>query len=101
MHVTDQVIVDGLATIAWYHLPAEARGRIKETLATLAGVSPELWERDDVEPWRSGENVFALHTHVGQDHLIVLFRPEGDSVHLRHMILKETLDRYFTPKNGA
>lgn len=101
MHVTDRVIVDGLATIGWYHLPAEAQARIKDTLGRLAGIPPEQWERDNVKPWRPGENLFALRTHVGNDLLIVLFRSEGESIRVRHMVLEETLKRYFMATNGA
>jgi hypothetical protein len=101
MTTTERMIVDGRALIGWYHLPAPAQSRIRDTLSRLAEQPVQQWSNEDVEPWRPDEQVFALHTQVGPDHLLVFFRPEGKRVRLLDMILKETIDRYFTPKNGA
>lgn len=101
MKLADPIQVDGSAFIGWHYLPAEAQTRIKQSLSSLVGVPSAEWGREDVEPWRPDENLFALHTQVGSDQLIVLFRPEGDGIRLLHLVLQETIDRYFTPKNGA
>jgi hypothetical protein len=102
MNVTEPVIVDGGAFIGWHHLPPESRTQIQKALASLAGLPSDRWSRDDVELWRPEENIFALHTYVGPDHLLVLFQPDGQAIRVLHLVLKETIDRYFTPKkNGA
>ncbi len=89
------------ALIGWYQLPARSQGQIHDTLAQLAEQPVNHWQNDEVEAWRPDEQLFALHAQVGPDHLLVFFRPEGDRVRLLDMVLKETIDRYFTPKNGA
>jgi uncharacterized protein (DUF1778 family) len=95
------VILDDLALIGWHHLPRDAQKQIRRTLDTLAAHPPADWPSGIVEPWRPAEQIYVLHTLVGLDHLLVLFRPEGDCIRLLHLVLKETIDRYFTPKNGA
>jgi hypothetical protein len=101
MQATERVVVDGRAMIGWYHLPVPDRERIEARLAALAGQPAEQWPREDLQPWRPAEDLYALHTHVGPDHLLVLIRPEGKAIRVMAMVLQETIDRYFTPNNGA
>jgi hypothetical protein len=102
MQTTERVIVDGRAMIGWYHLPAPDRERIQQRLAALAEQPIEQWpSMAGIEVWRPAENLYALHTEVGHDHLLVFFRPEQERIRLEDMILKETIDRYFTPRNGC
>jgi hypothetical protein len=101
MTTTERVIVDGRALIGWHHLPAPAQTRIREALARLAERPRDQWAEEEVEPWRPEEDLFVLHTQVGADHLLVFFRPEEGRIRLLDMVLKETIDRYFTPRNGA
>ena len=101
MTTTDRVIIDDRALISWHYLPPASREQIHATLTSLAESAPAQWSRDLIEPWRPAEDLYALHTHVDADHLLVFFRPEGSSIRLLDMVLKETIDRYFTPKNGA
>jgi hypothetical protein len=97
----EHVILDDLALIGWSHLPGYAQEYICRTLDALALRSASDWPRRVVEPWRADEQLYALHTLVGPDHLLVLFRREGDFIRLRQLVLKETIERYFTPKNGG
>ena len=101
MQATERVIVDGRALIGWYQLPGPDRERIEQRLANLAEQPVEKWSGEDVEVWRPAENLYALHTYVGTDHLLVFIRPEGARIRLEDMVLQETIDRYFTPRNGA
>jgi hypothetical protein len=98
---SERVILDHLAMIGWGMTPPFAQEQIRQTLEALALRSTSDWPRGVVELWRPDEQLYALHTMVGPDHLLVLFSREEDCIRLRHMVLKETIDRYFTPKTGG
>jgi uncharacterized protein (DUF1778 family) len=96
---SERVILDDLSMIGWRMLPSYAQEAIRITLDALAARATADWPRGPVEHWGTEEHLYALHTMVGPDHLLVLFRREGDCLRLRHLVLKETIDRYFTPRN--
>jgi hypothetical protein len=95
----ERVTIGPGAIIGMHLLPAPERERLMDTLNRLAETPVEQWPADTVRRWRTDEPLYMLRAN--EELRVLLQREPGGRITVLHMVLQETLDRYFTPRSNG
>jgi hypothetical protein len=101
MQALDSVTFHPDTSIGWNAVPPEEKDYILTTMQALAAQPPEQWPREVARHLPTPEPLYILHAHNG---LLVIFRRnEEGAITVVDLMHRETVERYFLPKqtNGA
>ncbi len=92
MNAAETVHIHPDALIGWHALSAEEKDRILAQLRGLASLPPAEWPQGVTRRLSQDGPLYVLPAANG---LLVVFRREEDGpLEVRHLVLRETIERY-------